>query len=178
MGAVSKPVIPSKRGAAKSAAQPNDGGAMMRDVTFEPPGRFWRGNLHCHSTNSDGALPPDEVCRRYREHGYDFICLSDHFVGTFGYPITDTAPYRSNAFTTILGAEIHSGAMANGELWHLLAVGLPPEFDPSNSPGFRRVPDQESGADLAARARIAGAFVAIAHPAWSGLTEASSAACR
>ena len=147
----------------------------MRDETFEAPGRFWRGNLHCHSTRSDGALAPEEVCRRYRDEGYDFLALTDHFVGPFGYPVTDTRPFRTNAFTTIPGAELHSGAMANGEIWHILAVGLPEDFAPSHSPGFAPVDGQETGPELAARARAAGAFVAIAHPEWSGLTEADAA---
>ncbi len=137
---------------------------------FTAPGRFWRGNLHTHSTRSDGVLPPEEVLRRYRAEGYDFIALTDHFIGVYGYPIVDTMPFRGNGFTTILGAELHSGAMANGELWHILAVGLPHDFAPSNSPHFRPVADQETGADLARRARDAGAYVAIAHPEWSGLT--------
>lgn len=138
--------------------------------TFSAPGRFWRGNLHTHSTRSDGVLAPEEVCRRYAAEGYDFIALTDHFVGRYGYPITDTRAHRSNRFTTLLGAELHSGALQNGELWHILAVGLPDDFAPSNSPDFRPVPEQETGADLAARAVAAGAFVAVAHPQWSGLT--------
>ena len=137
---------------------------------FTAPGRFWRGNLHTHSTRSDGVLEPEEVCRRYRAEGYDFLALTDHFVGRYGYPIVDTLPFRTNSFTTILGAELHSGAMANGELWHILAVGLPPDFAPSHSPDFRPVDGQESAAALAARAVAAGAFVAVAHPQWSGLT--------
>jgi len=137
---------------------------------FTAPGTFWRGNLHTHSDLSDGALPPDEVCRRYRAEGYDFIALTDHFVGRFGYPIADTAPYRDADFTTIPGAELHSGAMENGELWHILAVGLPTDFAPSHTPDFVPVPDQETGPEIAARARAAGAFVAIAHPQWSGMT--------
>ncbi|MZR15022.1 PHP domain-containing protein [Maritimibacter sp. DP07] len=137
---------------------------------FSAPGRFWRGNLHTHSTLSDGALEPAEVCRRYAAEGYDFIALTDHFVGMFGYPLADTTAHRTNAFTTIIGAELHSGAMENGELWHILAVGLPADFAPSNSPGFLPVDDQETGAEIARRARDAGAFVAIAHPHWSGLT--------
>lgn len=141
----------------------------MRDI-FTLPGRFWRGNLHTHSTRSDGVLEPAEVCRRYRAEGYDFIALTDHFVGFFGYPIVDTTPYRGDGFTTILGAELHSGAMRNGELWHILAVGLPPDFAPGDAPGFRPVAGQETGPEIAARARAAGAFVAIAHPQWSGLT--------
>jgi hypothetical protein len=137
---------------------------------FTASGRFWRGNLHTHSTRSDGVLSPEEVCRRYRAEGYDFLALTDHFVGSFGYPIVDTLPFRTNSFTTILGAELHSGAMANGELWHILAVGLPDSFAPSNTPSFVPVPDQETGPEIAARAVAAGAFVAIAHPQWSGLT--------
>ncbi len=137
---------------------------------FAAAGQFWRGNLHTHSTRSDGVLEPAEVCRRYRSEGYDFLALTDHFIGQYGYPIVDTVPFRDAGFTTIPGAELHSGPMANGELWHILAVGLPPDFAPSDSPDFRVKPGQESGADLAARAVAAGAFVAIAHPQWSGLT--------
>jgi hypothetical protein len=146
----------------------------MRHSAFTATGKFWRGNLHTHSTRSDGVLSPEEVCRRYRAEGYDFIALTDHFVGLWGYPIVDTTPFRHPDFTTILGAELHSGAMENGELWHILAVGLPPDFAPSNSPDFIARPDQESAPDLAARAVAAGAFVAIAHPQWSGLTLADA----
>ncbi len=146
----------------------------MRATAFSTPGRFWRGNLHTHSTRSDGMLAPDEVCRRYRAEGYDFMALTDHFIGSFGYPIVDTVPFRTSGFTTIPGAELHSGAMANGEVWHILAVGLPADFAPSDSPDFHPKAGQESGAALAARAVQAGAFVAIAHPQWSGLTLADA----
>ncbi|MEY8842881.1 CehA/McbA family metallohydrolase [Cribrihabitans sp. XS_ASV171] len=146
---------------------------MIPDA-FTAPGRFFRGNLHTHSTRSDGVLEPEEVCRRYRAEGYDFIALTDHFIGLYGYPIVDTAPFRAAGFTTLLGAELHSGVMENGELWHILAVGLPPDFAPSNAPHFRPVAGQESGPELAARARAAGAYVAVAHPHWSGLTEADA----
>ena len=145
-----------------------------QDPAFTAKGRFWRGNLHTHSTRSDGVLSPEEVCRRYKAEGYDFMALTDHFVGAFGYPIVDTVPMRDAGFTTILGAELHSGAMANGELWHILAVGLPADFAPSNSPSFVPVAGQETGAEIAARAVAAGAFVAIAHPQWSGLTLADA----
>jgi predicted metal-dependent phosphoesterase TrpH len=145
-----------------------------QDPAFTAKGRFWRGNLHTHSTRSDGVLSPEEVCRRYKAEGYDFMALTDHFVGAFGYPIVDTVPMRDAGFTTILGAELHSGAMASGELWHILAVGLPADFAPSNSPSFVPVAGQETGAEIAARAVAAGAFVAIAHPQWSGLTLADA----
>ncbi|MEM6490155.1 MAG: CehA/McbA family metallohydrolase [Pseudomonadota bacterium] len=142
----------------------------MQQIAFSRPGRFWRGNLHTHSTRSDGALEPGEVCRRYEEAGYDFLCLSDHMVGRYGYPITDTTGYRSNRFTTILGAEMHGGSLANGELWHMLAIGLPRDFERPDQPDFHPHEGGESAASLAKRCAEAGAFVAMAHPEWYGMT--------
>lgn len=142
----------------------------MQDPAFSAPGRFWRGNLHTHSTRSDGILPPDEVCRRYKAEGYDFMALTDHLVGIYDYPIVDTSEFRDDGFTTILGAEVHSGPMENGEIWHILAVGLPPDFKRPDALDFGPTAAQETGPELAARARDAGAFVAIAHPEWGGLT--------
>ena len=138
-------------------------------TAFTAPGRFFRGNLHTHSTLSDGRLEPEEVCRRYRAEGYDFIALTDHFVGLYGYPVADTVAFRGEGFTTILGAELHSGAMRNGEIWHILAVGLPEDFAQANAPHFGPVEGQESGPEIARRAREAGAFVTVAHPQWGGL---------
>lgn len=142
----------------------------MQHPAFANPGRFFRGNLHTHSTASDGALAPGEVCRRYAQAGYDFLCMSDHFIGRYGYPVTDTSPFRTNRFTTIPGAEVHTGRMKNGEIWHILAVGLPEGFAPPPQPDFTGTHEGESPADLARRAAEAGAFVALAHPEWNGLT--------
>lgn len=149
---------------------PNTTETTMHDPAFSAPGRFWRGNLHTHSTRSDGVLPPEEVCRRYKAEGYDFIALTDHLVGLYDFPIVDTSPYRSDGFTTILGAELHAGAMENGEIWHILAVGLPEDFKRPETLDFQPTDSQETGPELAARAREAGAFVAIAHPEWGGLS--------
>lgn len=129
---------------------------------FDGPGRFLRGNLHCHSTASDGELSPERVCAFYREAGHDFVCLSDHFMERFGFPVTDTTAFRADGFTTIPGAELHSGSLTNGEIWHILAVGLPHDF--------AHTPPDESGPALARRALDAGAFVALPHPEWYALT--------
>jgi len=37
-----------------------------------------KGNLHAHTTFSDGRRPVDEVIGRYRELGYDFLAITDH----------------------------------------------------------------------------------------------------
>lgn len=39
-----------------------------------------RGNLHTHTTASDGDSPPEAVARWYRDAGYDFLVISDHNV--------------------------------------------------------------------------------------------------
>jgi len=135
----------------------------MADISpFSSPGRFWRGNLHTHSTLSDGSLRVENVVESYKNAGYDFLVMSEHFVEKFKWPIADTRCMRSNSFTTIIGAELHAPKTSVGELWHLLAAGLPLDFEPCRK--------DETGPEIAKRAADAGAFVAIAHPAWSQLT--------
>lgn len=135
----------------------------MTSLPFDKPGSFWRGNLHTHSTRSDGLLDPEDVCRRYAENGYDFIALTDHFLDRYEYPIVDTRAFRNENFTTIIGAELHSDATELGGMWHLVAVGLPLDFAPGG--------DDEPVAKLAERALATGAFVAAAHPQWYTQTE-------
>ncbi|MFH1023311.1 MAG: CehA/McbA family metallohydrolase [Planctomycetota bacterium] len=53
-------------------------------ISLESPchdgsGTMWlRGNLHTHTTRSDGGLDPQATIRRYAGQGYDFLALSDH----------------------------------------------------------------------------------------------------
>jgi len=47
-------------------------------VRFGGNRAFYRGNIHCHSTASDGKLTAEEVARRYRAAGYDFLCFTEH----------------------------------------------------------------------------------------------------
>lgn len=42
--------------------------------------RQLRGNLHTHTTRSDGRLSLEECCEAYKKLGYDFICVTDHRV--------------------------------------------------------------------------------------------------
>ena len=135
------------------------------ETPFSRPGRFWRGNLHTHSTLSDGRRSPEEVCRFYEAAGYDFFSLTEHFLEHYGWPLADTRPFRSACFTTIIGAELHPAQdrMELGAPWHILAVGLPLDFAQS--------PPEETGPELARRALEAGAFVVAAHPQWFTMTD-------
>ena len=135
---------------------------MPQLLPFSAPGHFYRGNLHTHSTLSDGAWATDDVVNAYKRMGYDFVMLSEHFIAHFNWPVADTRHMRGNDFTTIIGAELHAPVTSAGELWHIVAAGLPLDFAPAAK--------GESGPQLAKRAIEAGAFVAIAHPSWSRYT--------
>ena len=43
-----------------------------------PNARWYKGNTHTHTINSDGDSSPDEVVKWYQEHGYNFLVLTDH----------------------------------------------------------------------------------------------------
>ena len=43
-----------------------------------PSARWYRGNTHCHTLNSDGNASPADVVQWYKQHGYDFVVISDH----------------------------------------------------------------------------------------------------
>ena len=133
-------------------------------LPFAQPGRFYRGNLHGHSTNSDGAWSPAEYMRQYRQNGYDFVALTDHCTDVHGFDISDTREFRRDDFTTLLGAELHPGQMESGSAWHLLAVGLPLDFETHR--------EGDTGASVARRVMAAGGFVAATHPNWYAQTVA------
>ncbi len=52
------------------------------DHPYDAPGEWFRGNLHTHTTESDGRRDPGDVCADYAARGYDFLALSDHDVFT------------------------------------------------------------------------------------------------
>ncbi len=72
----------------------------MNDCIFlrqEVP--YYKGNLHAHSTASDGKKSPAEVAAIFKKHGYQFIVLSDHDI----YIRTDE--YNSAGFIVLPGME-------------------------------------------------------------------------
>lgn len=50
----------------------------MRTYLLPPEGRFYKANLHCHSTVSDGELSPQELKEAYRAKGYSILAITDH----------------------------------------------------------------------------------------------------
>lgn len=72
----------------------------MRKSTLFRDGTFYKGNIHCHSTRSDGRLTPAEQVEAYKSHGYDFLLLTEHNV------YTDTTEFNTPDFLLLPGMEI------------------------------------------------------------------------
>lgn len=56
--------------------------ARFRDAPPPAASRWYKGNTHAHTLNSDGDSPPGVVAQWYKAHGYQFLVLSDHNVFT------------------------------------------------------------------------------------------------
>ena len=39
---------------------------------------YYKANLHCHTTISDGKMTPEEIKRHYQERGYQVLAITDH----------------------------------------------------------------------------------------------------
>lgn len=52
--------------------------APQSQTPEKPRPRWYKGNTHTHTLNSDGDSTPDDVVRWYRENGYSFLVLTDH----------------------------------------------------------------------------------------------------
>lgn len=81
-----------------------------------PAARWFKGNLHSHSINSDGDSPPYDLVAWYKRNGYHFLAITDH--NTF----TDPAPFDTNPNDNflLLGAE----EITNPRTVHVNAIGI------------------------------------------------------
>jgi hypothetical protein len=136
-----------------------------RDLLEQEGTRRYRGNLHCHSNRSDGRSSPETVAAAYRDAGYDFIVLSDHFESRYGWQVTDTRDLRDDRFTTILGAEFSSAPWDDRHCYWITAAGLPLDFAP---------PPSNNHAEAIARAGECGAFITLLHPGLNNLPLAAA----
>lgn len=117
---------------------------------FDTDKPFFKGNLHCHTTNSDGKLTPEECKAFYREHGYDFLSITDHRK-------LSEETHMEDGMLVLCGMEMDY--YLPGEVVHLVGVGLSQEL---NQHDVSR--NMQSYIDLANRY---DGRVIIAHPAWS-----------
>ena len=131
--------------------------------------RWFKGNTHAHSLNSDGDVPVDAVVRWYREHGYHFTFITEHEY------FTDVAPMNAlfggaNRFLVIAGQEVtqriadslHSGGVRQA---HVNALGTNRLV---NTIGEKNIARGMSIAETYARngtaIRAAGGILQVNHP--------------
>jgi hypothetical protein len=91
--------------------------------------RWYRGNTHTHTLESDGDSPPEYVARWYRNHGYRFLVLSDHNV------LTDPARLAhlvDSTFILIPGEEVTSSFEQRPV--HVNGLNLPRLVEPRTDP--------------------------------------------
>ncbi len=138
---------------------------------FTASGEWLRGNLHLHSTNSDGSMPPDRLAAHYANAGWDFLAFTDHRkVTELPERITGGVP-----ITLIRGTEANTGprSTAAGTNFHIIGLGVQEPIAPN---------DDLTGARAAQwvvdAIREQGGEATIAHPYWSGLTLEEVAAVR
>lgn len=83
---------------------------------------WYKGNIHTHTTESDGDEEPRKVVSWYRKHGYDFLVLSDHnHVTLLDY---SSGKRRFKKPLMIPGEEV-SVNLANGRIpVHINGIGI------------------------------------------------------
>ncbi len=129
---------------------------VPRGLAFVGPGIWLKGNLHCHTTESDGAVSPSEAAAGYAALGHDFLAITDHDV------ITDPATVDGHGLVLIPSVELTAGGGRLGTQFHLLGIGM--------APGTPLPGKDSPGAVSSAWLRAHGAATFVAHPHWSGLT--------
>ncbi len=87
--------------------------------------RWFKGNTHAHTTMSDGDSPPEVVVQWYKNHGYNFVVLSDHNVFTDPQKLTS---YNDSTFLLISGEELTT--TAEKKPVHVNGLNIPHLIEP------------------------------------------------
>ena len=112
-------------------------------------GRAYRGNLHGHTTSSDGVLDAEAVVRMYKGLRYDFTAITDH------NHWEDRSHLSDSDFIVLNGVEI---SPASNRRHHVLSIGT--DVDPG--------PADDIPAAIRKTTELGGIPV-VCHPMWSGI---------
>ena len=103
------------------------------------PLKWFKGNTHTHSLNSDGDGTPDDVVRWYREQRYHFLFFTDHNIVTPVEGLNDVFAMPER-FLVVRGEEVTD--QAAGKPVHLTMLGgegvVPPQGGESVAEALRR----------------------------------------
>ncbi len=91
--------------------------------------KWYKGNTHTHTLNSDGDSSPDAVVAWYRDNGYNFLFITDHEFVTAVGPLNQSFG-KANEFLVISGQEITD--KLNKKPYHVNALGISEAIMPQN----------------------------------------------
>jgi len=115
---------------------------------FNLPGQWYKGNLHTHSTNSDGKLSPEENVAWHTQHGYDFLTITDHN--------RVTLLEHGGPCLVIPGVEITARRKATQVEYHIISIGV------REMP----IPHLRDPQEIIDAVNSVGGLCFIAHPYW------------
>ena len=121
---------------------------------FTSPGKWYKANLHTHTTTSDGAISPRARVAQYRKAGYQVLALTDHRVTNSVRGLSD------ERMLVVSGIEYHPTARTRPVTrYHIVGLGVPHGFKLSRL---------DSGNRCIAEIAAAGGISILGHPYWSG----------
>ena len=122
-----------------------------------PKLKWFKGNIHTHTTESDGDDTPGNVVRWYRRHGYDFLVLSDHnHLTLFEYA---EGRRRFKRPLTVPGEEVTLSIHEGRTPIHINAIGISRVVEPIDAK--ETVPTLQANVDAIIGA---GGIASINHP--------------
>ncbi|MBP3684918.1 MAG: CehA/McbA family metallohydrolase [Oscillospiraceae bacterium] len=131
----------------------------MRRSYFVAEGQWLKGNLHSHTTVSDGVYTPEEMAADYAARDYDFISMTDHNV------FVPHPELEGEGLLMLTGVE-HDLAYSRTKCIHVVGTGRADQ----TKTGYdcRKYPPEElTDQQLIDLMADDGQFVALAHPIWS-----------
>lgn len=143
----------------------------MRDILpVSGIGNWYKGNLHCHSTMSDGKLDPYTIVNMYKEKGYSFIAFSEHEL------FTAWKEFDGENFIIMPGIERAVHKKDSRKCYHIHGIQGSQEYIKTNglSPLKHntriQIPEwngKETAQAMINQLRTSGNMVMINHPLWS-----------
>lgn len=116
---------------------------------------WFKGNIHCHTTMSDGDADPRVAVDWYQSHGYDFLVLSDHNHLT----LFDYQAKGNHDLILIPGEEVTSSVGVDSIPVHINGIGINRLVEPADCETVL-----ESLQINIDRIQDAGGLVSINHP--------------
>lgn len=95
--------------------------------------RWYKGNTHTHTLNTDGDSPPDVVVKWYADHGYNFLVLTDHDSIT-AVDELNSIYGKTGSFIVVQGEEVTD--RFDKKPYHVNGLGVQSVVKPQNRPGI------------------------------------------